>query len=341
MSHLRVLSLYGFLSTAHLEKVGNTLSTLSKLEKITFSAPTSFGIQKVFNMLSQLPALKQIHATREHGSDETVGGLSTGGPGIRFPSLKSIDLIQGSARLVQQLLSTSNLGGLRRLTIIFGRPNDQDIGQLFLEMAGSCPFVESVDLDMSCWGYEDITFQMIKPIVDSLKLREFSIKHKHPLLITPADTIEIAKAWGPTIETLSLNPEPDISYPIPAHVTRISMLGLASLMHLARHCSKLRRLAIYIDAVSSYKEQPLNPPIFSTTLTLIDFGYSRAPDAETIIDFILRLMDPARGTVHIHGADPVFLGIKTDIWKLVHNAVNMREEAGGVVEGEKAIKVGS
>lgn len=87
-------------------------------------------------------------------------------------------------------------------------------------------------------------FTDISSVLSFSRLTKFRIRDLRPLLITDADIITLATQW-PLLEELELNGRPisDESSP----------LSITSLVHFARHCPKLRILAVYIHHESVYK----------------------------------------------------------------------------------------
>ncbi|TDL26692.1 hypothetical protein BD410DRAFT_531443 [Rickenella mellea] len=114
-----------------------------------------------------------------------------------------------------------------------------------------------------------ISFAILRPLL-SLQLKTLLLMHSHPLLITPADILEMGKAWGPPavdptsnkparphLRHLRLSPDP-VYAPNEKAETE---LGLEILEDFALALPALEHLEIYLDVSrGEYAMAPIEPP---------------------------------------------------------------------------------
>jgi hypothetical protein len=129
---------------------------------------------------------------------------------------------------------------------------------------------------------KQITFDTLKPVLSFPNLTTFEIMHKYPLNITLEEIEELASRW-PSLESLFLNGEPLAMFDF--------TLDLRALVPFARHCPKLRRLALFMDATTAriHPTQELKP---FTALSVLSVGTSQAHDPDAVAAFLSHLCPP-------------------------------------------------
>jgi len=129
---------------------------------------------------------------------------------------------------------------------------------------------------------KQITFDTLKPVLSFPNLTTFEVMHKYPLNITLEEIEELASRW-PSLESLFLNGEPLAMFDF--------TLDLRALVPFARHCPKLRRLALFMDATTAriHPTQELKP---FTALSVLSVGTSQADDPDAVASFLSHLCPP-------------------------------------------------
>lgn len=127
-----------------------------------------------------------------------------------------------------------------------------------------------------------ITFNTLRPLLSFPNLVTFQVTHKYPVNITLEEIEELASRW-PSLENLTLNEEP--------LVMNEFTLDLRALVPFARHCPKLRRLGLFIDATPAKIPPTLELKPF-VALSVLSVGTSRAHDPESIAVFMSHLCPP-------------------------------------------------
>ena len=129
---------------------------------------------------------------------------------------------------------------------------------------------------------KQITFDTLEPVLSFRNLTTFELMHAYPVNITPEEIEELASRW-PSLEHLCLNEEPIVIHDF--------TLDLQSLIPFARHCPKLLRLGLFMDAsaMKIHPMQELNP---FTSLEFLHVGASLAGDPGAVAAFLSCLFPP-------------------------------------------------
>ncbi|KAG0698783.1 hypothetical protein DFH29DRAFT_939829 [Suillus ampliporus] len=126
-----------------------------------------------------------------------------------------------------------------------------------------------------------ITFNTLRPLLSFPNLVTFQVMHKYPVNITLEEIEELASRW-PSLENLTLNEEPLVMHDF--------TLDLRALVPFARHCPKLRRLGLFIDATpATIPRLELKP---FAALRVFSLGTSRARDPDAVAAFMSHLCPP-------------------------------------------------
>ncbi|OAX32090.1 hypothetical protein K503DRAFT_805521 [Rhizopogon vinicolor AM-OR11-026] len=121
-----------------------------------------------------------------------------------------------------------------------------------------------------------ITFDTLRPVLSFKNLTTFEVLHKYPVNITLEEIEELASRW-PSLRSLSLNEEPLVM----SNFT----LDLRALVPFARHCPKLYRLGLFMDATTAriHPTQELKP---FTALRFLSVGTPQARDPDAVAAFL-------------------------------------------------------
>ncbi|KIJ19637.1 hypothetical protein PAXINDRAFT_69106, partial [Paxillus involutus ATCC 200175] len=131
-----------------------------------------------------------------------------------------------------------------------------------------------------------LSYETIKPLLTFPKLVTFELVHRYPLNITLDEIEELASRW-PSLESLVLNVEP---FTLDEDGFT---LDLRALLPFARHCPRLWKLGLYIDATKAeiLSVQSSVQPFHS--LRVLSLGASRACDPDTVAAFLSRVCPPS------------------------------------------------
>ncbi|KZP14522.1 hypothetical protein FIBSPDRAFT_1048739 [Athelia psychrophila] len=244
--------------------VCDLLRALPELEKVVL--PEHHITSAVLGALATLPRLRvvQFEYGPEQGDGDAADVLAIA-PSLEvgaFPALMDLSLTVPLAALTALLPS---LGGLTHLYV--DTPAVQtslDVSSLLSALPSGCPSLVALylellwlrpaedgdDDDAPLWADREredmLTLDTLRPLL-VLPLREFTLTHDRPLLLSPAEVRQLARAW-PQIEVLVLACEP-LTLELGDDVGRGGgALPLSVLATLARLCPRLRTLGLFMDA---------------------------------------------------------------------------------------------
>ncbi|OAX37892.1 hypothetical protein K503DRAFT_866545 [Rhizopogon vinicolor AM-OR11-026] len=131
---------------------------------------------------------------------------------------------------------------------------------------------------------EQITFDTLRLILSFQNLTAFEVLHEHPVDITLEGIEELASRWQ-SLKKLSPNEESLVMSGDPT-------LDLRALIPFARHCRKLHRLGLFMNASTAkiHPAQELNP---FTALSVLSIGTLQAHDQDVVAEFPSQLYPPA------------------------------------------------
>lgn len=259
------------------------IEQLPKLKKITF--PRFYLTTKVAEALSRLPHLEiiefQYSAEQGYGDpiDVTpfIPNLSEGA----FPSLWDHSMtttFDDAARFINAKFSPTNLTMLYIDSDFIETPSS--IYNFLSIVAENCQLLKSLALvslrdassvpNIDQATDDDITLDVLKPLLRLPGLSMMELVHQHQLALTQVDIELLACSW-PSLETLILNNEP-------VHLAR-SNLTLKALLPFAKHCHKLTHLGLFLDADESFDQVNLIP---FQNLKRLSMGVSIITDSESV-----------------------------------------------------------
>jgi hypothetical protein len=167
---------------------------------------------------------------------------------------------------------------------------------LLAYIAKSCRSLK--ELEVIFQFVEDVLdYDAIRPIVLGLQLRKLVISHTVPLRLSEDDAISLAKALGPNIRHLELNPSPlttvlhlhpainpDALTPL---LPVVPPLPLSVLGHFAKSCPDLSHIGLYVEVTAT-------PPPVKEDLRLpaVFFGLSPIESALSAISFLCHFNCP-------------------------------------------------
>ncbi|KNZ81377.1 hypothetical protein J132_00962 [Termitomyces sp. J132] len=230
------------------------LSNLPNLDRITlprFCLTTK--IAETASRLGKLQTLEyQYHRYQGRGDPADIVDFRPKLTEVSFPSLFDFSTtiaFEDAIKFLTIPFSPSNL------TIIYlDSPTTETpttLSALLNAIPEACPLLKSLTLTSALFNDMELTsapekedcvnIDTLRPLLKCPKLTSFEIEHHYPLHLELSDIEEIATSW-PGVETLVLNPQPTY--------LEDSNLTLRALLPFARHCSKLQRLGLFMDATT-------------------------------------------------------------------------------------------
>lgn len=286
---LRVPYRVQYIETAILE----LLQGLPDLKKVIF--PEFFLTSSI---VSELSRMKHINIVQfEYGHEQGFGeekDVDTFAPVLEqgaFPALWDLAVtarIEHVMRFMNADFAPINLTSLYINTYVEHKP--EELHTLLVMLSERCCCLSQLYVllahhitgELELVPANQITFNALTPLLSFPNLVTFQLMHKYPVNITLEEIGELACRW-PSLESLTLNEEPLVMHEF--------TLDLRALVPFARHCPKLRRLGLFIDA------NPIKiPPTLElkpfTALCFLSVGTSRARDPEAVAAFLSYLCPP-------------------------------------------------
>ncbi|GLB38865.1 hypothetical protein LshimejAT787_0600270 [Lyophyllum shimeji] len=271
------------------------LSSLSRLQKLTL--PRFCLTTKIAESLSRLQNLEciefQYFERQGRGEPDDIVDFRPSLTEGSFPSLWDLSItvsFTDAIRFFNASFAPANLTSLYLDSSITETP--ADVLNLITVVAENCQLLKALGLvssvDASTVATEPpdrddcITIDTLRPLLKCPNLTSFDLVHHYPLHLEQTNIEEIASSW-PGLETLVLNNEP-------AYLDHAS-LTLRSLLPFARHCPKLRKLGLFLNATtadlapstdraSSYEHPPFR------ALRRLSMGVSNIHDAGAVALFL-------------------------------------------------------
>ena len=270
------------------------IEQLPKLKKITF--PQFYLTTKIAEALSRLLHLEiiefQYQPEQGYGDLVDVTPFTPNFTEGAFPSLWDHSMtttIDDAARFINTKFSPVNLIMLFIESRFIETPHS--IYNFLSVVAENCQLLKSLVLislrdpiiisDIDLATDDEITLDVLKPILKLPSLSMIDLVHQHRLALTQVDIELLAASW-PSLETLILNNEP-------VHLSR-SNLTLKALFPFAKHCPKLRHLGLFLDATSvdeSFDQPNLIP---FQNLERLSMGVSIITDTESVSLCLSRIL---------------------------------------------------
>ena len=267
---------------------------LPKLKKITF--PRFYLTTKVAEALSRLSHLEviefQYSAEQGYGDPTDIIPFAPNLSEGAFPSLWDHSMtttFDDAAHFINTKFSPTNLTMLYIDSDFMESPSS--IHNFLSVVADNCQLLKSLALvslrdassvpDVDQVTDDDITLDVLKPLLKLPGLSMMELVHQHQLALTQIDIELLASSW-PSLETLILNNEP-------VHLSR-SNLTLKALLPFAKHCYKLTHLGLFVDATSvdeSFDQANLIP---FQNLKRLSMGVSIITDTEDVALCLSRIL---------------------------------------------------
>lgn len=252
-----------------------TLAEVPRLETIKLAAPVERGI-------GDSADVQDLNATLQQGA---------------FPALRTLALaahIQQAARFLEQPGAPKRIAALHLHVLAVDTP--PVVHDLFSTLASSYSQLTELRLDFMLGPYSPtlssppppgarLSLETLRPLAACTRLKILEIRWDYELNLTEADLSTLAPCWS-ALEVLHLH-----SDAIPEHTP--PQLSLRALLPFARHCPRLRSLAIYVDGDRAPLPPPGTPlPAFRVLGTLA-FGSSPLRDPVAAALFLSALLPPS------------------------------------------------
>ncbi|KAF8815660.1 hypothetical protein BYT27DRAFT_7079524 [Phlegmacium glaucopus] len=262
------------------------IEQLPKLKKITF--PRFYLTTKVAESLSRLSHLEIIEF--QYSAEQGCGDSTDVTPFIpnltecAFPSLWDHSMtttFDDAARFINAKFSPTNLTMLYIDSDFIETPSS--IHNFLSVVAENCQLLQSLALvslrdassvpDIDQATDDDITLDVLKPLLKLPGLLMMELVHQHQLALNQVDIELLASSW-PSLETLILNNEP-------VHLAR-SNLTLKALLPFAKHCHKLTHLGLFLDATTDHESFGQVNLIPFYNLKRLSMGVSIIADSDSV-----------------------------------------------------------
>ncbi|KDQ55749.1 hypothetical protein JAAARDRAFT_328881 [Jaapia argillacea MUCL 33604] len=241
------------------EPLCSLIKGLPQLVSVTL--PTLFTTSAVIEELSHLNHLESLEIDKEPASWDEHFDL-TPVPSLTesdFPKLTSLSLSIHLSHLKQVFEQGFSQPCL--LTNIYVQEvmgaDDESVFSFLGALVKHCPLLTDLTLSLRIpmeWLFvaavsyaglhTPITSDALYPLLPLKNLRTLEIHHPKPLDISDQD-VEFFTAHWPNLETISLNPDPDLSV-----IDTPSQITLASLLSLHRNCPKIRTISLLLSPPS-------------------------------------------------------------------------------------------
>ncbi|THU76566.1 hypothetical protein K435DRAFT_846558, partial [Dendrothele bispora CBS 962.96] len=166
-----------------------------------------------------------------------------------------------------------------------------DVMALLSAVVQTCPKLSSLCLDIEEYVLPDdepsrIQMKHLKPLLACSTLTEFSLEHPYALALDNNDIEEITSHLK-ALEVLSLNPNVKETVPITA-------LTLETLLSFARHCPRIRKIGLFLqaDVTVSTSEAILAkfPSTSLQNLDRLDVGKSHITNPMAVASFLSEIL---------------------------------------------------
>lgn len=319
----------------------NTLSVLTNLKRVTITSFTPTAVINILESLRPLPDIKDISFRCLGGPDSVMKGVRPHVKFRQYPQLGTLRFLRAQPALVFVIMAKYSFRSMENLHLDLVSVGDVSFSDLVKMVAASCSSLKLLDILSDEPKYAAVKFDDFIDL-KFLRLEHFSIKHEFPLDISLRHILQIAAWWGPTIQYLSLNPNPAKTH-VEQFGPSVPQLDLRALMILGVACPKLIGLSIYIDASQPAREfhsHSTLPP----TLRFIDFGCSNVDRPHVSMNFFSTLEPSPSAAIRLtatavehrrpnyHFRSYVYAA--QSFWTTVENMVNLRSRHTPSVGGD-------
>ncbi|KIY49800.1 hypothetical protein FISHEDRAFT_40642 [Fistulina hepatica ATCC 64428] len=298
MPNLTVFDLRTSIRVSEIEAgLVSVLESLPKLRKVVF--PCYYYTSVLAECLSRLENLCiiefQYHPSQGRGDrDDTVSVRPTFESGA-YPALFDLSFAatyDDAARFVDIPFAPTNLTVIYIDSYLNESP--AAVRKFLAVLAENCTLLRSISLvsyvstmmllpdDPDKAKKEWLDMHALEPLFACPNVTDFEIVHQYPIRILQAEMEDMARKW-PSLQSLLLGAEP-------AWLSE-STLTLEALLPFARHCPRLNRLSLFVDA-TTLPELPTDLPVFKC-LGRLGTGTSLiSQDTDSVALFLSRILTP-------------------------------------------------
>ncbi|KAF8835219.1 hypothetical protein BDN67DRAFT_959375 [Paxillus ammoniavirescens] len=168
-----------------------------------------------------------------------------------------------------------------------------EVHDFLVTLSQKCQFLSKLYIQLSHNDYplsvlvpeNQLSYETMKPLLAFPNLVTFELLHKYPLKVTLDEIEELASRW-PSLECLMLNAEPLVLDEVEF------TLDLRALLPFARHCPRLWKLGLYLNATKAEIPSIQSSIEPFRSLRVLSFGTSRAQDPGAVAAFLSRACPP-------------------------------------------------
>ncbi|KAF8835217.1 hypothetical protein BDN67DRAFT_959372 [Paxillus ammoniavirescens] len=215
-----------------------------------------------------------------------------------FPSLQHLSLVAKIENLDR--FFRSNFAPINITTLLINTYQNycppSKVHNFLVTLSQQCRFLSNLYIRLDqFFPYErplpvlvsenQLSYETIEPVLTFPNLVTFELLHQYPLKITLDEIEELASRW-PSLESLVLNVAP-------LTLDKDSFtLDLRALLPFARHCPRLRKLGLYINATKAETPSAHSSIEPFRSLRVLSIGTSQAHDRGTVAAFLSRVCPP-------------------------------------------------
>ncbi|KZS95170.1 hypothetical protein SISNIDRAFT_439213 [Sistotremastrum niveocremeum HHB9708] len=295
--NLRHLSLRSTgIITAHEDDVVKLIEGLDSLTVILL--PQGWITTKILSALSQRPLLTKIDFAPPE-ADQTEVSIIT--PSFdfteyAFPSLEHLSLESSTAKFIECMQSPFapiNLTSLNLTSYELEKPEEIQnflgaVPEILPSLAHLTLCSTSTSVAHPVEEVADITFECLRPIIDTANLTSFVFAHDCAIRMDEADMAFLAMNW-PALRELELSVRArwalDECY-----------LTMGVLLPFVRHCKHLRRLGIAFNSILPPSSWPEVRETFGPHFHELNVGVSPIEDVKNVAIFLAQIM-PAHASI--------------------------------------------
>lgn len=194
----------------------NLLQKFDRLTSLAFDA-TPDVVGDILERIRHFPKLTQLGFGVSRTRRQQMGPISVNAnaPNQVFGSVSTLQLIDFNVPDLEAIIRPYDWSRLGTLVLAYvGDEAALQDDRFFSIVANACRSLEVLELEIDppeTRSTIPLTFSAFEHIVNSLQLREIRVVHPLPLVLSYSDLVKMASAWGPSIESLHLNPNPDMT----------------------------------------------------------------------------------------------------------------------------------
>jgi hypothetical protein len=276
----------------HEDEVRILLHNLPELRKIVL--PEFHFTSSVIEELSRAKNIRIVEV--DHYNEDGRGNpknVETFAPVLTegaFPSLLNLGLVAKIDDLDR--FFRSNFAPINITTLYINTYEDHspsEVHDFLVTLSQQCQLLSKLNIQLLReerrrvrMPENQLSYDTIRPLLTFPHLLAFKLIHNHPLKITLDEIEELASQW-PSLESLVLNVQPRILD------EDAFTLDLRALLPFARHCPKLWKLGLYMDATEAEIPSVHSSIARFPSLRVLSVGSSQVGDPETVAAFLSRV----------------------------------------------------